>query len=170
MFTSQTFPPLSNPQLQQSLSPINPEIRTKSCLLLNQILANLLDLQSQYRVAHWNVVGMDFYYTHKFFEDLYNMCDELIDKTAELIRYLGCMATGTVRDVSRDSKINEFDISKHEARSYIAQLNINLAIILESILKSANELLNIDPVTNNYLLGLVDSIMRQTYLVESHLR
>jgi starvation-inducible DNA-binding protein len=171
-FQNQVFPPMTQAQLQPSIVPINPEVRSKSVLLLNQVLANLLDLQSQYKVAHWNISGIEFSYLHKLFDDLHNETIQLSDSVAELIRALGGMATGTARDVARDSKLPEFQITQYKAIPYLKMLDSSLVNCLESVLLAADELQSIDHVTNNFLLDLAGGykLLKQVYLIESHLR
>ena len=48
--------------------------RTKVNELLNQSLADLSDLYSQTKQAHWNVRGPSFIALHKLFDDLADAC------------------------------------------------------------------------------------------------
>ena len=68
--------------------------------ILNQQLANVSDLQSQTKQAHWNVRGPEFYQLHKLFDDLAEPLAEHIDTLAERAVTLGGFALGTVRCAS----------------------------------------------------------------------
>lgn len=168
MFTPQTFSPQNNPTLQASILPIQPEVKAKNVLILNQVLANLLDIESQYRVAHWNISGIEFYFLHTLFGDLYQKTGEYADSTGELIRSFGGLATGTVRDSARDSKLNEFIISQYKAHPYLNQLCIAVAMLVQGILLSLCDCE--DVIVNNYLVDLSTKLSKDLYLLESHLR
>ena len=84
------------------------EAREKLVVILNQQLANLSDLYSQTKQAHWNVRGQEFYQLHKLFDDLAEPLEEPIDIIAERAVTLGGMAFGTVRDAAKASELKEF--------------------------------------------------------------
>jgi starvation-inducible DNA-binding protein len=168
MFTPQTFPPQDTPKLQASILPIQSEIKTKNVLILNQVLANLLDLESQYRVAHWNISGIEFHFLHNLFEDLYQKTGGYIDSTGELIRSFGGMVTGTVRDSARDTKLTEFDISQYKSYPYLNQLCVAVAMTVQGILLSLCDCPEV--IVNNYLVDLATKLSKDLYLLESHLR
>lgn len=169
MYTPQSFPPQTDPKLQASILPIDVGIKTQSVLHLNQVLANLLDLESQYRVAHWNVSGIEFIMLHELFRDLYKKTGKYADTIGEIIRSFGGMATGTARDTARDTKLNEFDISQYKAYPYLNQLVVAVAMTTQSIL-IALTVCNREIITNNALVDLAQSLSKDLYLLESHLR
>lgn len=165
---NQTFPPQDNPKLQVSILPINPDTKLKNVLLLNQVLANLLDLESQYRVAHWNISGIEFYFLHGLFGDLCKKTGKYVDSTGELIRSYGGMTTGTVRDSARDTKLNEFDISQYKSYPYLNQLCVAVAMSVQGILICLSSC--DDYIVNNFLVDLATKLSKDLYLLESHLR
>ncbi|HET7009279.1 MAG TPA: ferritin-like domain-containing protein, partial [Anaerolineales bacterium] len=65
------------------------EAREELVGMLNQHLADTLDLYSQAKHAHWNVKGMDFFQLHKLFDDLAEMLEEFADVIAERATALG---------------------------------------------------------------------------------
>jgi len=77
---------------------------------LNQHLANLSDLASQTKQAHWNVRGPEFYQLHKLFDDLVAPLGEHIDTVAERAVTLGGFAMGTVRCAAASSELEEFPL------------------------------------------------------------
>jgi starvation-inducible DNA-binding protein len=84
--------------------------RASLVTLLNQQLANISDLYSQTKQAHWNVRGKDFYQLHKLFDDLAEPLEEFIDTIAERAVTLGGLATGTVRNAAAASELPEFPL------------------------------------------------------------
>jgi starvation-inducible DNA-binding protein len=71
--------------------------RSKVVAELNQTLAEIFDLQSQVKQAHWNVKGPSFFGLHKLFDEIAESLIEPVDTLAERILSLGGFAKGTVR-------------------------------------------------------------------------
>ena len=57
--------------------------------LLNQRLADSIDLQTQCKQAHWNVKGPAFIALHKLFDEINEDVEEYVDLIAERIVQLG---------------------------------------------------------------------------------
>ena len=68
--------------------------RTEAISLLNQRLADCIDLQTQSKQAHWNVKGPSFIALHKLFDDVNEAAAEYADLLAERVVQLGGVAGG----------------------------------------------------------------------------
>src|SRR5215510_14271746 len=79
--------------------------------LLNQSLADLVDLFNQTKYAHWNVKGADFIALHELFDDVAERVEEHCDLVAERVVTLGGTAEGTTRQAVARSAIAEYDLS-----------------------------------------------------------
>jgi len=86
------------------------ELNDNMTALLNQHLADISDLYSQTKQAHWNVTGSQFYQLHELFDKLAGDMRELTDRIAERIAVLGGTAMGTVRMASRASRLPEYPL------------------------------------------------------------
>jgi starvation-inducible DNA-binding protein len=84
------------------------ETREKMTALLNQQLADIFDLYSQTKQAHWNVKGTQFYQLHLLFDKLADELEDFVDLIAERVTALGGMAMGTVRMASSASRLPEY--------------------------------------------------------------
>lgn len=71
--------------------------RTKSCELLNEILADTMVLYSLYKKHHWLVAGPTFYQLHLLFDKHAEEQLGLIDDLAERVQSLGGIAVGDPR-------------------------------------------------------------------------
>ena len=60
-----------------------PATRGSSIALLNQQLADLADLYSQTKQAHWNVKGAQFYQLHELYDKLAEELEDFVDLVAE---------------------------------------------------------------------------------------
>ncbi len=63
--------------------------RANATRILNERLAELIDLKLQIKQAHWNVKGPNFISLHKLFDEFAGTIEEQIDETAERITALG---------------------------------------------------------------------------------
>jgi starvation-inducible DNA-binding protein len=82
--------------------------RAKLIDLINQQLADTIDLHSQTKHAHWNVKGPSFIALHELFDDLAEELDEAVDMTAERATALGGVALGTLRQGAAKTRLPEF--------------------------------------------------------------
>jgi len=65
--------------------------------LLNQTLADALDLAYQTKQAHWNVKGFNFFGLHLLFNDLHAQLLIYLDQLAERVVAIGGQTMGTIR-------------------------------------------------------------------------
>lgn len=158
--------------LAPSKQDIPHQTRIISTQLLNQLLANLSDLQSQFRVAHWNVKGIEFHYIHQLFGDIYSeTLLDIVDNLAERLVGLGGMALGTTRDNARDTQLKEFIINQFRPVYYLDCLTTNLAFCIKQTRDMSQELDTIcDKTTANFLLEIAAKLDHIMYLLESHLQ
>jgi starvation-inducible DNA-binding protein len=100
--------------------------------LLNQSLADLSDLYSQTKQAHWNVRGRQFYAFHKLFDDLAESVEGHLDDIAERVTALGGTARGTIRQAAAASRLPEFPSKLKGDQEFVAAL-------VERYAQAANE-------------------------------
>ena len=79
---------------------IKPKLRESMSALLNQQLADTLDLYTQVKQAHWNVKGPHFIMLHELFDKLAEDLEGPVDDIAERITALGGVARGTAQVLS----------------------------------------------------------------------
>src|SRR4029077_8048639 len=84
--------------------------RREAIGLLNQRLADCIDLQTQCKQAHWNVKGPTFIALHKLFDEIDEAVEEYVDLIAERIVQLGGIAEGTARVAAQRSRLEEYPL------------------------------------------------------------
>jgi starvation-inducible DNA-binding protein len=105
-----------------------PELaRVQIAELLNQRLADAIDLQTQCKQAHWNVKGPNFIALHKLFDEVYAAVEEYVDLIAERIVQLGGIAQGTARAVAGRSELDEYPIAMASGEEHVKCLSEALA-------------------------------------------
>jgi starvation-inducible DNA-binding protein len=80
-------------------------VRTSMVTLLNNRLADAIDLGTQSKQAHWNVKGPHFIALHELFDRIAEHIEDHVDTLAERITALGGTANGTIAAVSRTSSL-----------------------------------------------------------------
>lgn len=79
-------------------------------VLLNEMLANTLDLYSHAKQAHWNVRGPQFQEVHELFDRVATASLEIVDEVAERAGQLGASVAGTIHDASRASALPRYEL------------------------------------------------------------
>jgi len=102
-------------------------IRQKMIELLNQQLADALDLASQTKQAHWNVKGPSFIALHELFDEVVEEIQEYADDLAERAVELGGTAYGTVRVAAEKSRLGEYPLEISSGREHVTALSGALA-------------------------------------------
>src|SRR5476651_2395982 len=77
------------PNLYQTVNDLPKDARVKVIGILNQRLADIIDLQTQLKQAHWNVKGPNFIGLHELFDKIAATVETYADKIAERIVQLG---------------------------------------------------------------------------------
>jgi len=103
------------------------KVRGGAVDLLNQQLADALDLALQAKQAHWNVKGPSFIALHELFDtvvaELFEHADDLAERAVEL----GGIAFGTARSAARTSRLVEYPLDIHSGHQHVAALSAALA-------------------------------------------
>ncbi len=103
------------------------KVREKAIELLNQNLADVLDLHNQAKQAHWNVKGPSFIALHEFFDKIVDELEEYADEIAERAVELGGTAFGTVRAAAECSRLSEYPSDIYSGRDHVSALSSALA-------------------------------------------
>lgn len=150
---------------------INENNRVQLIELLNQHLADLFDLYSQTKQAHWNVRGIHFQQLHELFDDLAAQLPEFADMVAERANTLGGYARGTARMAAMNSQLPEFpsDVTKGEAMlEVVAERWAQYAAFVRKGIRSAEELGDMDSA--DLFTEISRAIDKGLWFIEAHLQ
>lgn len=106
---------------------LSEKTRRNVVALLNERLADAIDLQSQVKQAHWNVKGPNFIALHELFDKISDTVLEHIDTIAERITSLGGTAEGTVAVAAKRSKLKNYPLSITAGKDHLYYLSTQLA-------------------------------------------
>jgi starvation-inducible DNA-binding protein len=149
---------------------LSEEVRIKAVKLLNERLADCIDLQTQTKQAHWNVKGPNFIALHELFDQINAAVEDYVDEIAERAVQLGGVAEGTARMVARRSSLAEYPAAV-VGHSHVEALSSALAAFGKSTRKAiddANEISDLD--TADLFTEVSRGIDKWLWFVEAHLQ
>ena len=144
-------------------------VRVHMIELLNAALANMADVETHLRHAHWNVKGPQFYGLHELFGEIASKIREHSDEIAERITALGGMANGTARQIVAASTIAEYPLDAVKGEDHLHGLTRGLAATvaqLRTCIAAADQL--DDQATADLLTGIVFDREKDMWLLEAH--
>ncbi len=106
--------------------------RTAMIELLNQQLADALDLGLQSKQAHWNVKGPAFIALHELFDDAAATISKFADEIAERTVALGGFAQGTVQTIAEGTRLTAYPLHILTGYEHVQALAAALAHYAES--------------------------------------
>ncbi len=145
--------------------------RKSVAVLLNDRLADLIDLQLQTKQAHWNVKGPSFIALHELFDSVAEEVEDFVDTVAERIVALGGTAEGTLTAVSKRTKLAAYPLNITSGRDHVDALSTALATAGKAVraaIDQSNELGDAD--TADLFTGISRDIDKKLWFVESHLQ
>ena len=145
--------------------------RVKIVELLNALLADCMDLQTQSKQAHWNVKGASFIALHNLFDEIGTDVEGYVDEIAERAVQLGGVAEGTARMVAKRTSLPDYPADAVDGQSHVEALSLALASFSKSArraIEDANRLDDLD--TADLFTEISRAIDKWLWFVEAHLQ
>lgn len=137
--------------------------------LMNQRLADAVDLQLQMKQAHWNVKGPNFIGLHELFDKVYEGIGEYVDLIAERIVQLGGIAEGTARVAAKRSRLAEYPLEIADGAAHVEAVARALSTFGHDARNTINEADDLDDADTADLFTEVSrGIDKWLWLVEAH--
>lgn len=137
--------------------------------LLQQNLADAIDMMQQAKQAHWNIKGPSFIALHELFDKISEDAEEYVDLIAERIVQYGGIAEGTVRVAAKRSHLPEYPLAIAQGREHVQALSQALANFGESVrnaIDQADELGDKD--TADIFTEISRGVDKYLWFVEAH--
>lgn len=144
------------------------ETRQSVVEILTAQLADMLDLHSHIKHAHWNVKGVHFRSLHLLFDEAAENLEEYIDTVAERITALGGYAPGTLRMGAAASRLPEYPADAIEGMDHVEALSERYGILGKSTrdgIDSTDELG--DAGTSDMLTDVSRDLDKYLWFIES---
>lgn len=138
--------------------------------LLNERLADALDLQAAAKQAHWNVKGANFIALHELFDKVHDIVEEHVDTLAERIAALGGTALGTVAAVARGSSLSPYPENISAGSAHVAALADRLAQFGRKVRSAIGTAAKLDDAdTSDLFTEISRDVDKYLWFLEAHL-
>jgi starvation-inducible DNA-binding protein len=146
------------------------DVRQQACTLLNQRLADCIDLQTHCKQAHWNVKGVNFIALHELFDDINEDVEGYVDLLAERVVQLGGVAEGTLRQAAARTTLAAYPPDTTDAGQHLDALAAALAAFGSSTRRGIDAFSSLDDaVSADILTEIVRGTDKWLWFVEAHL-
>jgi starvation-inducible DNA-binding protein len=164
--TNKTTP---QPKMYETENDISRNRRVEISALLNQRLADAVDLQTQMKQAHWNVKGPHFIGLHELFDKIDEAVEAYVDLIAERIVQLGGIAEGTARAAAGRSRLEEYPLTIADGSAHVEAVSKALSTFgheARNSIDQADELGDAD--TSDLFTEVSRGIDKWLWFVEAH--
>ena len=158
------------PFLYPTKNSLPEDVRSQVVPLLNQRLAECIDLQSQCKQAHWNVKGPSFIGLHELFDQINEAIEGYVDLIAERVVQLGGIAEGTAAVVATRTSLLEYPLTLRTGPEHVAALSDVLAQFGRAARIGIEEMNDLQDADSSDLLTEISrGIDKWLWFVEAHL-
>ena len=145
--------------------------RSKVTKLLNERLADAIDLGGQTKHAHWNVKGPNFIALHELFDKVAENVEEHIDEIAERITSLGGTAHGTIAVVAKTTSLAPYPDDITEGPDHVQALSAALGDFGKKIRKAIDQADKLeDAGTADLFTQISRDVDKYLWFLEAHLQ
>jgi starvation-inducible DNA-binding protein len=139
--------------------------------ILNEHLADAIDLQLQAKQAHWNIKGPNFVGLHELFDRVAAQAAEYSDLIAERAVALGGIARGTLQAVSGQSQLREYPVEVGSWRAHVQSMQDALATFGRGVRKAIDDVTALnDADTADLFTEISRGTDKSLWMVEAHLQ
>jgi len=157
------------PKMYETENDISLKRRSELNALMNQRLADAVDLQMQMKQAHWNVKGPNFIGLHELFDKVDEAVESYVDMIAERIVQLGGIAEGTVRVAASRTRLPEYPLAIADGMAHVEAVARALSTFgqaARATIEEANALDDAD--TADLFTEISRGIDKWLWFVEAH--
>src|SRR2546428_12330134 len=159
----------TTPRLYPTKNDLPEASRLEAVGLLNQRLADCIDLQTQCKQAHWNVKGPTFIALHRLFDEINEDVQEYADLLAERVVQLGGVAEGTVGVVAERSSLIDYPLALSTGAEHVAALSDALAMFGRTARVGIEEMNELeDDNSADILTEISRGVDKWLWFVEAH--
>jgi starvation-inducible DNA-binding protein len=150
-----------------------PGMKTDSAEQVNKLLQDRLnslnDLALTLKHVHWNVIGPNFIAVHTMLDPQVDAVRAMADETAERITTLGGSPSGTPGALVAQRHWDDYSIGRADAIAHLGALDVVYTGIIEAHRAAIEETEELDPVTQDMLIGQSAQLEQFHWFVRAHL-
>jgi starvation-inducible DNA-binding protein len=141
----------------------------KTAELLQKALSRYNDLHLTLKHVHWNVVGPNFIGVHEMIDPQVELVRGYADEVAERIAALGGSPLGTPGAIINDRTWDDYSVNRDTVQAHLAALNLVYVGVIEDTRKAIEEVGDLDPVSEDMLVGHAGELEKFQWFVRAHL-
>jgi starvation-inducible DNA-binding protein len=134
---------------------------------LQECLTTLIDLALQLKQAHWNLVGDRFLTFHVQLDKIIDTVRGGSDEVAERIATLSLAADGRAATIESDSKLETFPEGRHQVNKSVTLVADRIAATCQCLRDSIKKVGDIDPISEDLLIGLCRALEKHLWMVQA---
>ncbi len=148
-----------------------PATRESVIELLNERLADVIDLELQAKQAHWNIKGPHFVGLHELFDRVALQAREYADELAERAVALGGVARGTIEEIAGQSTLPAYPILVDDWLAHVRSIQAALAVFAGGARRGISEAEAAkDAVTADLFTQIARGTDKLLWMVEAHVQ
>jgi len=152
-----------------TLAGLDEAANTRLAQLLQERLVALTDLTLVLKHVHWNVVGPHFIAVHEMLDPQVDAARLMVDATAERIAAMGGSPNGNAGALVATRTWDDYEIMRAGTQEHLAALDIVYTGLLAAHRAAMHEAGDLDPVTEDLLIGQVGQLEQFHWFVRAHL-
>lgn len=137
--------------------------------LLQKQLSTYNDLHLTLKHVHWNVVGPNFIGVHEMIDPQVELVRGYADDVAERIATLGQSPQGTPGAIIKDRTWDDYSVGRDTVQAHLAALDLVYDGVIEDVRKGIATTEELDPVTQDLLIGQAAELEKFQWFVRAHL-
>ena len=137
--------------------------------LLQKLLSAYNDLHLTLKHVHWNVVGPNFIGVHEMIDPQVELVRGYADDAAERIAALGTSPQGTPGAIIKDRTWDDYSVGRDTVQAHLAALDLVYTGVIEDARKTIARLEELDPVSQDLVIGQVGELEKFQWFVRAHL-
>mgnify|MGYP001551456005 FL=1 len=137
--------------------------------LLQKQLSTYNDLHLTLKHVHWNVVGPNFIGVHEMIDPQVELVRGYADDVAERIATLGQSPQGTPGAIIKDRTWDDYSVGRDTVQAHLAALDLVYDGVIEDVRKGIATTEDLDPVTQDLLIGQAAELEKFQWFVRAHL-
>ena len=137
--------------------------------VLQQRLHAFNDLHLTLKHVHWNVVGPHFIAVHEMIDPQVDEVRGFADDVAERIATLGGSPKGTPGAIVAEREWDEYSVRRATTQEHLGGLDMVYQGVIASHRAAIAEMGDLDPVTEDMLIGQTDKLELFHWFIRAHL-
>lgn len=137
---------------------------------LQKVLVDLLELASQGKQAHWNVIGTNFRDTHLALDEIIDSAREFSDTIAERMRALHALPDGRSDTVAESTTLPEFPQGEIATTEVIDLITARLEDTVATCRDVHDQVDEEDPTSADILHEIIEKLEQYAWMMSAENR